>query len=53
MTPEEVRRRFARAVTGERASDPKTIAAMRGDHSLVPDGAPVVSYAFEPAGGFG
>jgi len=40
LTPEEVRRRFARAIAGERASDPKTLAAMRGDHSLVPGGAP-------------
>jgi 8-oxo-dGTP pyrophosphatase MutT (NUDIX family) len=43
LTPDEVRRRFARAVAGERASDPKTIAAMRGDHSLVPGGAPPAS----------
>jgi 8-oxo-dGTP pyrophosphatase MutT (NUDIX family) len=48
LTPEEVRRRFARAVAGERASDPKTIAAMRGDHSLVPGGAPPAS-ALTPA----
>ena len=48
MTPDEVRRRFARAVAGERASDPKTIAAMRGDHSLVPGGAPPAS-ALTPA----
>jgi 8-oxo-dGTP pyrophosphatase MutT (NUDIX family) len=48
LTPDEVRRRFARAVAGERASDPKTIAAMRGDHSLVPGGAPPAS-ALTPA----
>lgn len=40
MTPEEVRRRFAHVVAGQRASDPATIAAMRGDHSLVPGGTP-------------
>lgn len=43
-----MRRRFAGAVAGERASDPATIAAMRGDHSLVPGGAPPVS-ALTPA----
>jgi len=48
LTPDEVRRRFARAVAGERASDPKTMAAMRGDHSLVPGGAPPAS-ALTPA----
>src|SRR5260370_31419666 len=48
LTPEEGRRRFARAIAGERASDPKTIAAMRGDHSLVPGGAPPAS-ALTPA----
>jgi 8-oxo-dGTP pyrophosphatase MutT (NUDIX family) len=48
LTPEEVRRRFAQAAAGERASDPKTIAAMRGDHSLVPGGAPPAS-ALTPA----
>ena len=40
MTAEEVRRRLAHSVAGQRASDPATIAAMRGDHSLVPGGAP-------------
>ena len=48
MTPDEVRRRFAKAIAGERASDPKTIAAIRGDHSLVPGGAPPAS-ALTPA----
>ena len=48
MTPETVRRRFAHAVAGERASDPSTIAAMRGDHSLVPGGAPPAT-ALTPA----
>jgi len=40
LTPEAVRQRFAHAVAGARASDPTTLAAMRGDHSLVPGGAP-------------
>jgi 8-oxo-dGTP pyrophosphatase MutT (NUDIX family) len=40
MTPEEVRRRLARTVAGWRSSDPATLAAMRGDHSLVPGGSP-------------
>jgi 8-oxo-dGTP pyrophosphatase MutT (NUDIX family) len=35
-----VRRRFAHAVAGMRATDQQTIALMRGDHSLVPGGAP-------------
>ncbi len=48
LTPEEVRRRFAHATAGERASDPATIAAMRGDHSLVPGGAPPAT-ALTPA----
>ena len=48
LTPEDVRRRFAHAIAGLRASDPKTIAAMRGDHSLVPGGAPPAT-ALTPA----
>jgi 8-oxo-dGTP pyrophosphatase MutT (NUDIX family) len=48
LTPDEVRRRFARAVAGERASDPRTIVAMRGDHSLLPAAAPPAS-ALTPA----
>jgi 8-oxo-dGTP pyrophosphatase MutT (NUDIX family) len=40
LTVEEVRRRFAHALPGYRASEPKTIAAIRGDHSLVPGGTP-------------
>jgi 8-oxo-dGTP pyrophosphatase MutT (NUDIX family) len=40
LTPDEVRRRLAHSIAGQRASDPATIAAMRGDHSLVPGGAP-------------
>src|SRR6185312_6284015 len=48
LTPDEVRRRFAHAIAGERASDPSTIAAMRGDHSLVPGGAPPAT-ALTPA----
>jgi 8-oxo-dGTP pyrophosphatase MutT (NUDIX family) len=40
MTPQEVRRRLARTVAGWRSSDPATLAAMRGDHSLVPGGSP-------------
>jgi 8-oxo-dGTP pyrophosphatase MutT (NUDIX family) len=43
MTPEEVRRRLARTVAGRRSSDPATLAAMRGDHSLVPGGSPPAS----------
>jgi 8-oxo-dGTP pyrophosphatase MutT (NUDIX family) len=39
LTPEAVRQRFAHEIAGWRASDPAT-AAMRGDHSLVPGGAP-------------
>jgi 8-oxo-dGTP pyrophosphatase MutT (NUDIX family) len=48
VTPEEVRRRFAHAIAGQRASDPATIAAMRGDHSMVPGGAPPAT-ALTPA----
>ena len=48
LTPEAVRRRFAHAVAGQRASDPATIPTMRGDHSLVPGGAPPAS-ALTPA----
>jgi len=40
VTPDEVRRRFAHVVAGIRSGDPTTIAARRGDHSLVPGGAP-------------
>ena len=40
LTPEEVRRRLAQSVAGYRSSDPATLAAVRGDHSLVPGGAP-------------
>jgi 8-oxo-dGTP pyrophosphatase MutT (NUDIX family) len=40
LTPDDVRRRFADAIAGTRASDRQTIALMRGDHSLVPGGAP-------------
>jgi 8-oxo-dGTP pyrophosphatase MutT (NUDIX family) len=43
LTAVEVRRRLAHSVAGQRASDPATIAAMRGDHSLVPGGAPPAS----------
>src|SRR6267154_1533617 len=42
-TPQAVRQRFAHAVAGRRASDAATIPLMRGDHSLVPGGAPPVS----------
>ncbi|HXY98655.1 MAG TPA: CoA pyrophosphatase [Stellaceae bacterium] len=48
MTAEEVRRRLAHAVAAQRASDPATVAAMRGDHSLVPGGAPPAA-ALTPA----
>ncbi len=48
MTAEEVRRRLAHCVAGQRASDPTTIALMRGDHSLVPGGAPPAT-ALTPA----
>jgi 8-oxo-dGTP pyrophosphatase MutT (NUDIX family) len=48
LTPEEIRRRFAHAVAGQRASDAGTIASMRGDHSLVPGGAPPAT-ALTPA----
>jgi 8-oxo-dGTP pyrophosphatase MutT (NUDIX family) len=43
-----VRRRFAHCAPGLRASDPAAIAAMRGDHSLVPGGAPPAA-ALTPA----
>ena len=43
-----MRRRLARAVAAQRASDPATVAAMRGDHSLVPGGAPPAA-ALTPA----
>ena len=48
LTPEAVRQRFAHAIAGARASDPLTLAAMRGDHSLVPGGAPPAT-ALTPA----
>jgi 8-oxo-dGTP pyrophosphatase MutT (NUDIX family) len=48
VTPDDVRRRFAHAVAGMRASDRRTIALMRGDHSLVPGGAPPAT-ALTPA----
>ncbi len=48
MTVEEVRRRLAHSIAGQRASDPATIAAIRGDHSLVPGGAPPAT-ALTPA----
>ena len=48
LTVEAVRRRFAHAIAGQRASDPLTIAAMRGDHSLIPGGAPPAT-ALTPA----
>jgi 8-oxo-dGTP pyrophosphatase MutT (NUDIX family) len=40
LTADEVRRRLAHWVGGTRASDPSTIAVMRGDHSLTPGGIP-------------
>jgi 8-oxo-dGTP pyrophosphatase MutT (NUDIX family) len=40
LTPDDVRRRLAHSVVGYRSSDPATLAAVRGDHSLVPGGAP-------------
>ena len=40
MTPEEVRQRLVHAIAGLRSSDPSAAAAVRGDHSLVPGGAP-------------
>src|SRR5690348_13358094 len=40
LTPEEVRRRLGHAIAGLRSSDPSVAAAVRGDHSLVPGGAP-------------
>lgn len=40
LTPEEVRRRLGHAIAGLRSSDPNVAAAVRGDHSLVPGGAP-------------
>lgn len=40
LTVEEVRQRFAHVIAGERSSDPATIAARRGDHSLEPASAP-------------
>jgi 8-oxo-dGTP pyrophosphatase MutT (NUDIX family) len=48
LTPDEVRRRLARAVISRRSSDPSTLAAARGDHSLVPGGAPPPA-PFKPA----
>ena len=48
MTAEEVRQRLAHSIAGQRASDPATIAAIRGDHSLVPGGAPPAT-ALTPA----
>ena len=48
MTAEEVRRRLAHSIAGERASDPATMASRRGDHSLVPGGAPPAT-ALTPA----
>lgn len=48
MTPDEVRQRFSHIIARQRASDPATIAAMRGDHSLVPGGAPPAT-ALTPA----
>jgi 8-oxo-dGTP pyrophosphatase MutT (NUDIX family) len=48
LTPDEVRRRLAHAIAGLRVSDPKAVAAVRGDHSLVPGGAPPAS-ALTPA----
>jgi 8-oxo-dGTP pyrophosphatase MutT (NUDIX family) len=40
VTPDQVRERLRHTVAGWRSSDPATLAAMRGDHSLVPGGAP-------------
>jgi 8-oxo-dGTP pyrophosphatase MutT (NUDIX family) len=40
LTAQWVRERLAHAIAGERGSDPATVAAVRGDHSLVPGGAP-------------
>ncbi len=40
LTPDDVRRRLARSVSGYRSSDPATLAAVRGDHSLMPGGTP-------------
>lgn len=48
LTPEEVRRRLSHSIAGARASDPATIAQVRGDHSLVPGGAPPAT-ALTPA----
>jgi 8-oxo-dGTP pyrophosphatase MutT (NUDIX family) len=48
LTPEAVRRRFAHAIAGARASDPATLATRRGDHSLVAGGTPPAS-ALTPA----
>ena len=43
-----MRLRFAHAIAGRRASDAATIPLMRGDHSLVPGGAPPAA-ALTPA----
>ena len=40
LTPDEVRQRLAHSVSGVRSSDPATLAARRGDHSLMPGTAP-------------
>jgi 8-oxo-dGTP pyrophosphatase MutT (NUDIX family) len=48
LTAEEVRRRLAHASVGVRVSDAKSVSAIRGDHSLVPGGAPPAT-ALTPA----
>lgn len=48
MTPQEVRDRLAHSIAGTRSSDPATLATVRGDHSLVPGGAPPAT-ALTPA----
>ncbi len=48
LTPQEVRDRLAHSIAGTRSSDPATLATVRGDHSLVPGGAPPAT-ALTPA----
>jgi len=48
LTPERARERLAHAIAGERGRDPATVGAVRGDHALVPGGAPT-AVALTPA----
>ena len=48
LTPERARERLTHAIAGERGRDPATVGAVRGDHALVPGGAPT-AVALTPA----